>query len=212
MSELRNIGSKSQDADDFSSLVTHPYNIMMILLLAGLTMAFLALSGAYLYSRVTNGEPPIRVPIIFVFNTIVLIGSSYALKWAKRCYENDDKQGYQRALVATVALTFAFMALQYVGWGILVNQNVNLSVGNMRAYVYAISIIHFVHILGGLPFMILFLITAYRRMKEPVSVLVYFSDPLKRLRLKLLTMYWHFLDILWIYLVLFFYINYFIQF
>ena len=45
-------------------------------------------------------------------------------------------------------------------------------------------------------------------MKEPVSVLVYFSDPEKRLKLRLLTIYWHFLDGLWIYLVLFFWVNY----
>ena len=47
-------------------------------------------------------------------------------------------------------------------------------------------------------------------MKEPVTVLVYFSDPEKRLRLRLLTIYWHFLDGLWIFLVLFLLANYFI--
>jgi cytochrome c oxidase subunit 3 len=212
MSELRNIGRKNQDADDFTSLVTHPYNIMMILLLAGLTMAFLALSGAYIYSRLNTGEPPIRIPLLFVFNTFVLIGSSYTLKWAKKCYENDETANYQRALLATVLLTLTFVALQWVGWGQLIDANTNIAKGNMKAFVYAISILHAVHILGGLPFMFLFLVTAYRRMKEPVSVLVYFSDPLKRLKLKLLTMYWHFLDILWIYLVAFFYINYLLQF
>jgi cytochrome c oxidase subunit III len=79
----------------------------------------------------------------------------------------------------------------------------------MRDYVWAISIIHFLHILGGLPFFIVFLYTAYTRMKEPVSVLVYFSDPVKQLRLRLLTMYWLFLDYLWIYLIVFFWGNYF---
>jgi cytochrome c oxidase subunit 3 len=53
----------------------------------------------------------------------------------------------------------------------------------------------------------MFAITAYKRMKEPVSVLIYFSDPAKKRKLNLLTTYWHFLDALWIYLVLFFLIN-----
>ena len=44
-------------------------------------------------------------------------------------------------------------------------------------------------------------------MREPVSVLIYFSDPEKRLKLRMLTMYWHFMDALWIYLVVFLLIN-----
>jgi cytochrome c oxidase subunit 3 len=212
MTSFRDIGKKSQGVEDFSSLVTHPYNIMLILLLTALTMAFLAISGAYLYTRFATGEAPIKVPIMFIINTFALVGSGYTLKWAKKCYENDDTEGYQKALLATLLLTLLFMALQFLGWSQLLANNPNLAKGNMRAYVYALSILHFVHIIGGLPFMLLFLLTAYKRMKEPVSVLVYFSDPLKRLKLKMLGMYWSFLEKLWIYIILFFWINYFISF
>jgi cytochrome c oxidase subunit 3 len=44
-------------------------------------------------------------------------------------------------------------------------------------------------------------------MKEPVSVLVYFSDPDKKMKLEMLSTYWHFLDGLWVFLVLFFLVN-----
>ncbi len=184
---------------------------MMYLLLAGLTMIFFGLSMAYLYSRFQSGEEPIKVPWIFLFNTIILSGSSWFLRKAKIFYLADDTEGYQRALWGTLLLTLLFMALQYVGWGMLWADNPNISIGNMRAYVYAISIIHLFHIIGGLPFFIIFLYTAYVRMKEPVSVLVYFSDPVKQLRLHLLTMYWRFLDILWLYLIVFFLGNYFLS-
>ena len=199
----------NQNRDQFRSLGTHPYNIMMILLLASHTMIFIGLSGAYLYSRFQSGEHPIKIPFIFVFNTLILISSSLTLQRAKKAYTDDDTTAYQRYLSLTVLLTLLFMGMQFVGWGQLLIQNPNLGVGNMHAYVYAISIIHLVHILAGLPFLIAFLYVAYTQMKEPVSVLVYFSDPLKQLKLKMLTMYWHFLDILWLYLVLFFYLNYF---
>jgi cytochrome c oxidase subunit 3 len=62
----------------------------------------------------------------------------------------------------------------------------------------------------GLPFLYLFYRAAKKYMIDPVTVLVYFSDPEKRLKLRLLTIYWHFLDLLWIYLVLFFGINMFV--
>ncbi len=209
---LEKIKNEGQAADDFSSLITHPYNIMMVLFLAGLTMIFVALSGAYLYSRSTSGEAPIKIPLIFLFNTLVLTASSFTLRKAKTYYALDDTKKYQQVLVLTLALTLLFMALQFVGWRVLLAENPNLGNGNMRAYVYAISIIHFFHILGGLPFFIIFTYIAYRKLREPVSVFVYFSDPLKQLRLRLLTMYWRFLDILWIYLIVFFWVNYFIQF
>jgi cytochrome c oxidase subunit 3 len=184
----------------------------MYLVLAGLTMIFLGLSAAYLYTRVATGVVPIKIPWLFLVNTLVLSGSSWTLRNAQKHYKADDTEGYQKALWATLILTILFMVLQFVGWQMLWIENPNLDNGNMRNYVWAISIIHFFHIVSGLPFFIIFIITAHLRMREPVSVLVYFTDPLKQLRLRLLTLYWQFLDYLWLYLMVFFWVNYFIQF
>lgn len=79
-------------------------------------------------------------------------------------------------------------------------------------YIIVFGVLHFVHIFAGLPFFILFIVAAYKRMKEPVSVLIYFSDPEKKMKLRLLSVYWHYLDALWWILVLFFTFNYLIQF
>ncbi len=187
---------------------------MMYLVLAGLTMIFFGLSAAYLYTRVTMGVQPIQMHWLFLCNTVVLAGSSWTLRKAKTFYLNDNTEGYQRALWGTLLLTILFMVLQFVAWQYLRADNAQLLAKSkvMNDYVWAISIIHFFHIIGGLPFFVVFLVVAYRRMKEPVSVLVYFSDPLKQLKLRLLSMYWHFLDYLWIYLMLFFWLNYLIQF
>ncbi len=201
----------NQRVNDFRSLTTHPYSIMMYLVLAGLTMIFLGLSAAYLYTRLTTGVAPIKIPWLFLINTLVLSGSSWMLRNANKQYKADDTEGYQKALWGTFIFTIVFMILQFVAWQMLWVENPNLENGNMRNYVWAISIIHFFHIIGGLPFFIIFIITAHFRMRDPVSVLVYFSDPLKQLRLRLLTLYWQFLDYLWLYLMVFFWGNYFVQ-
>jgi cytochrome c oxidase subunit III len=187
----------------------HPTKIFLYLVLAGITMLFLAFSAAYLYSRFagSDGVPPIQLPAIFLFNTLVLIGSSLALQRAKKYYLSDNTQGYQHALLITTLLTILFMVLQIVGWRQLFNQDMFIASSTLTSYIYVISAMHFIHVVAGLPFLVLFYIVARQRMKEPVSVLVYFSDPEKRLKLKLLSTYWHFLDGLWIYLVLFFLIN-----
>lgn len=202
----------NQQVNDFTSLRTHPYSIMMYLFLAGLTMIFVGLSFAYMYTRVQTGEPPIKMPLIFLINTAVLYGSSWFLRRAKMMYEADNTEGYQKSLLATVLVIFLFMILQYVGWEILKADNQNIfKGGNMSAYIYAISVVHVFHILFGLPFFLVFLYRAYTKMENPVTVLVYFTDPVRQLELRLLSRYWHFLDYLWIYLMVFFWANYFIQ-
>ena len=192
---------------NYSNLTFHPYRISMTLFLAGLTMLFLALTGSYIYSRFQNHLPPLNVPWLFVFNTFILIGSSWTLMMAKRAYENDNTSAYKQSLINTILLSVVFMVSQYLAWKLMMEANITMQSSNASGYLYAISIIHFLHLVAGLPFLFLFYWKAKQRMKEPVSVLIYFSDPEKLLKLKLLTLYWHFLDILWVYLVLFFWVN-----
>lgn len=191
------------------SLAFHPYNIIMVLTIASLTMLFLALTAAFVYSRVQNGAemPLIHLPPLFLVNTIILIGSSATMQWAKKCYRNDQTEQYQKALLYTIILSIIFMISQFFAWRMLFASEIFIHSDISASYLYLISGLHFAHVIAGLPFLILFLRTARRKMKEPVSVLVYFSDPEKRLKLRLLTLYWHFLDGLWIYLVLFFFVN-----
>ena len=193
---------------EYQSFAFHPYNVLLILGLLGITAMFLAFSAAFMYTRVQSNLPPIKLPGIFLFNTLILLGSSATMVWAKRSYKRDHTDNYQRALLATMLLSLVFMILQAVGWSQLFSNQIYIHSDNSAGYLYVISGLHFAHVIAGLPFLGLFLWVARKRMKEPVSVLVYFSDPEKRLKLRLLTIYWHFLDGLWIYLVLFFYLNY----
>ncbi len=189
----------------------HPYNIFLTLLLAGITMLFLALSASYLYTRIQMKIPPIELPPLFIVNTLILVTSSYTMKMANDAYKSDNTEKYIQALIYTIILSLIFMLSQGVAWAMLFKNNIPIAYSTTASYLYVISFLHFAHVIAGIPFLLLFIKTAKTRMKEPVSVLVYFSDPEKRLKLKLLTAYWHFLDILWVYLVVFFYLNYLIS-
>ena len=190
-----------------NEFIFHPKNIMLAFLLAGLTFLFLALTISYIYIRVTNGVPPASVPALFLVNTVVLLASSWSMIQAKKAYVNDDTTAYQQHLKRTLQLSLLFSGLQLIAWVMLFQQNIHLQTSTTSAFLYVISFVHLAHVLVGLPFLYLFYRTAKKRMVDPVTVLVYFSDPEKRLKLRLLTIYWHFLDILWVYLVLFFGIN-----
>ncbi len=190
------------------NLVFHPYNVMLFLLLFGLTLLFLALTFSYTYIRVTMDVPPVQLPWLFLVNTVILLGSSYTMLRAKQRYLEDDTQGYQRNLRHTIALSVLFMLMQGVAWFWLFRINsVGMNSSTTAGFLYVLSIAHLAHVVAGLPFLIAFYRKARKQMVDPVTVLVYFSDPEKRLKLRLLTIYWHFLDVLWIYLVLFLGVN-----
>jgi cytochrome c oxidase subunit 3 len=199
--------SATDEFNEYETFAFHPYNVLLILVLFGITALFLAFSASFIYSRVQNGLPPIKLPLLFFVNTVILLGTSATMVWAKKAYKADDTKSYQNALKATIALSVVFMIAQFFAWKQLIAQEIYINSDNSAGYLYLISGMHFLHVIAGLPFLGAFLWVAQKRMKEPVSVLVYFSDPEKRLKLRLLTIYWHFLDALWIYLILFFWIN-----
>ena len=190
-----------------SRVAFHPMNVVMILVLVGIAVLFLAFSGAFIYSRVQAALPPVEVPWMFVANTLVLLASSWTIHRARDAYRRDDTEGYKRALVLTMALSVLFLVLQIIAWQALFGRNIFPHTDNSAGYLYVLSGLHFAHVIAGLPFLLGFYLVARKRMREPVSVLVYFSDPEKRLKLRMLTMYWHFMDALWIYLVVFLLVN-----
>jgi len=171
-------------------------------------MLFLGFTVAYMYNRVQFGLQSVALPNLFYFNTLILILCSFLFTKTKRAYLDDDTALYQKLLWATLACTLLFLLLQVLAWLQLKAMNSHLIEGNMTTYLYALSGLHFAHVIAGIPFLCRFLYVAHFRMKEPVSVLVYFADPYKKRSLDLLSTYWHYLDLLWIFLVLFFLLNY----
>lgn len=193
---------------DQRNFLVHPYFIMMGLLLMGITALFLGFTGAYLYNRLQSGIDPIQLPNLFYINTLLLMASSWTIIMTKRSYLSDQTEKYKMYLAITLLLTIGFLISQIIAYLQLQEQELFASNSTMSAYMYLIAGVHFAHVVAGIPFLALFLITAQRKMKTPITVLLYFADPEKKRKLDLLNIYWHFLDGLWIFLIGFFLINY----
>ncbi|MCB0640401.1 MAG: cytochrome c oxidase subunit 3, partial [Phaeodactylibacter sp.] len=164
------IPSPENDYNEYDNFAFHPHNVMLILGLFGITALFLAFSASFIYTRVQSDLPPIKMPPLFLFNTLILLGSSATMVWAKRSYKADSTQRYQLALWATIGLSLLFLVMQFFAWGQLLQQNIFLTTDNSAAYLYLISGLHFAHVIAGLPFLAVFLYAARKRMREPVSV------------------------------------------
>ncbi|MBK8636340.1 MAG: cytochrome c oxidase subunit 3 [Saprospiraceae bacterium] len=189
----------------------HPNYIILILVLFGVTALFMGFSAAYLYNRLQQGVAPVRLPSLFYYNSILLLASSYSLWSSKKAYQNDQTSKYQQMLVVTLVLTIAFLIAQILAWNQLYDLNISLQHSTMASYMYVITGLHFAHLIAGIPFLIYFIYVAVTKMKSPMTVLIYFADTDKKRKLDLLNIYWHFLDALWLYLVIFFLINYLIK-
>lgn len=196
--------------DEYANLAFHPYNVMLVFIMISISMLFLALSSAYIYNRVQADLSPVRIPNIFLFNTVLLLASSVAMIQAKKHYTNDYSKYYKLSLYTCIGLSFVFLILQGFGWYQLFEYNKLVDTGNSSSYLYLLSGLHFIHIIAGLPFLILFSLQANKQLDDGVASLVYFSDPEQKLRLRLISMYWHLLDGLWLFLMLFFLLHYYL--
>jgi cytochrome c oxidase subunit 3 len=184
----------------------HPSSIIMVLLFIGITALFGALSFAYLYTRVDRGMQGIKIPLLFVFNTLILASSSFCIQRCRKYFEVKDEKLILRWGLLTIVATLLFLGLQGLAWNHLLSQQISPGTSGGHGYLYAISILHFLHVAAGIPFLIRILLPLYISAKEGNSVLYFLNDDQKT-KLKHTAWYWHFIDVMWIYLMIFFLVS-----
>lgn len=181
------------------------YMLMMLFAIGSITVLFLALTMTYLFSKgLSGGQERLPVPPIFYVDTIILAFGSIALHLARLAFNRDDSAGYKMWIYVGLLAGMAFLIGQILGWYVLAGMGFGLEIHQSGAFLYVISGMHALHILGGIVFLAYIYLNASRRLKEPALAVVYFSDPVPRARLRLVNAYWHFLGLLWLYLLLFF--------
>jgi len=163
-----------------------------------IVMMFAGLTSAYVV-RADNGNWLLfELPSAFYLSTAVIITSSLTLFYAFRMAKSSNKKGIIIGLLATFILGLLFSYFQYVGWGELYSKQIVFGGKSSNAsgsFLYLITFLHLLHLFAGL-----------------ISLLVTLKNAIKgqynaqnTLGLELCSIYWHFLDILWVYLFLFLY-------
>ncbi|MFN8288080.1 MAG: cytochrome c oxidase subunit 3 [Chitinophagales bacterium] len=185
----------------------HPLRIFTFLVLMGISSAFLFLSVSYFLTTLGTGFNNFQLPLIFHANTIIILVSSYSMGQTRKAILADDWKGYSNGLLVTAALGIAFTVFQIVGWQQLIANGVKLSNNVAGAYLYVISGLHLVHLVVGIVILGWFLVRSLESRNDQVKALLFEIDPFSKMRVNLLSLYWHFVDGLWIYLYLFFLAN-----
>lgn len=166
--------------------------ISLIMSFAGLTSAFIVSSSR------EDWLSDFQLPHAFTISLVLIIISSITIILAKRSLKSNNRTATSIYLVATFALGIAFIISQVNGFNQIIAAGYNFTgpTSNVTmSYIYVIAFTHIVHVVAGLIALLVVVINHFRKK--------YTADNM--LGLELAATFWHFIDILWIYLFFFLY-------
>jgi cytochrome c oxidase subunit III len=179
-----------------------PMQFLLWLGIGGSMLLFASLLAVYLIRRVGPNWPEITLPGVFWISTFAMLLSSVTMHEAHRAFQRERFPVYRACLGTTLALGVSFVLMQVWGWMQMLDQGIGLRDNAPGAFVYLLSGLHLLHIAGGLAFLGVAFWSSIKNMSY-VDAFIYSVNPPNRLKVKLITIYWHFVDVLWIFLFLF---------
>jgi cytochrome c oxidase subunit 3 len=173
----------------------HPQKFAVLVSCASVVMLFAALTSAYVVRQAAGNWLEFPMPVLFLYSTITLIASSFTLHFSYKGFLSGNVKSYKYLLLLTFVLGILFIYLQYKGWMALVALGVELGTNPSGSFLYVLSGLHAAHILGGLAAVFVAILHAF--------ILPFEVSAKRKLRFEMTQIYWHFVDILWIYLIVF---------
>ncbi len=171
---------------------------LMYIGIVSIVMLFAGLTSAYVVRAYNGNWLVFHLPSISIVSTAIIILSSLTMLMAQRAIKKDNLKATQFGLFLTLALGIAFFFTQIAGWQELTEQGIYF-VGKYAnasgSFLYLIAAVHLAHMLGGL---IALSVSLTKALLKKYSSSDY-------LGIELTAIYWHFLDLLWVYLFLFLY-------
>ena len=171
---------------------------MLWVSMISMVMMFAGLTSAYVVSRKRYDWVSFDLPQAFYTSTILIVASSITFMLAKFFIKKENRTATTSALLATFLLGIGFVVFQFQGFNELFNAGYVFAGEQSTvksSFIYGITLAHIAHILAGLIVLTVVIINHFRKK--------YTSND--TLGLELGAIFWHFVDILWIYLFLFFY-------
>lgn len=190
----------------------HPHKFALWVAMGSIAMMFAGLTSAYVVKQSGGNWRSYQLPMVFWLSTLTILASSVTMFLSVRAFKNRQMPAYQGLVIATLLLGIAFGLLQFLGFSQLYHQPqqvifngssvneyqpVRVDGNPSESFLFVIAGLHLLHILGG----VVALAVVYIRARWS-RVRVYSATGLE-----IVASYWHFVDLLWIYLFLFFLAN-----
>ena len=167
--------------------------------IGSLLMAFAGWTSAYIVSSTREDWlDDLQLPTAFFYSTAVIIISSFTFIAALKARKEDENKATTSWLAITFVLGLVFISFQFYGFQQLIDQGYYFTgpTSNITmSYIYLIAIVHVVHVVAGLITLLVVWVNQIRGKYTSKNML----------GMEMGATFWHFLDLLWLYLILFFY-------
>lgn len=183
-----------------ATLSMHPQKFALWLFIVSVVMLFAAFTSAYIVRKAEGNWLLFDIPNIFWYTSAVILVSSLTMHWAYVAAKKDHFSKLKISISITAILGLIFLVGQVWGWGELVTSGVYFA-GNSSnpagSFVYIFTGMHGLHLVSGVIVLLITFINVFRNKVNSQNL-----DGIE-----MCVTYWHFLDILWLYLFAFLLIN-----
>ena len=161
--------------------------------LVSIVMFFAALTSAYIVRKADPGWNVFELPEVLKYSTLVIILSSVTMQWSYSSAKKDELEKVRLGVLVTTGLGVLFLVLQFMSYDDLVERGLYFTGEGSNvssSFLYVITLMHALHIVSAVLFLLYALVAAYRSKVNSKNMLMMESC----------TTYWHFLGLLWLYL------------
>ena len=176
----------------------HPYQFYLWGGLGSIVMMFAGLTSAYIVKKSQANWLEFELPNVFIISTVVILLSSFTIQMAVKKQKEQNLNQYKGFLSVTAILGVLFIILQILGFRILEGNSIALygaTSNSAASFLFVITGLHILHVLGGVIALIWINFKAFSAKNNQNS----------DMPVKLVSNYWHFVDILWVYIFVFLY-------
>lgn len=171
----------------------HPHKFTLWIGIGSILMMFAGLTSAYIVKRNQANWVTFDLPVIFWYSTAAIVLSSITVYLAGRSFKQREMVKYRSLMTATIILGVLFIVMQLIGFKQLWKAGVTLQGNVSFSFMYAIVGLHAAHVIGGIIALLVLFAKAFS-----AKTRIYNTVPVE-----VASTYWHFVDALWIYLLLF---------
>lgn len=176
----------------------HPHKFTLWVAMGSICMMFAGLTSAYIVKKNMANFQVFDLPKVFWYSTVVILLSSFTVQMSVVAFKAREMSKYKTLITITALLGLAFAALQVVGFMDLDSHGIKLTGAGSNAaasFILVIVGLHALHVLGG----VIVLLVTFIRAFLVTKTRSYSSTPIE-----IVSIYWHFVDVLWLYLLIFF--------
>lgn len=172
-----------------------PLEFLMWIFLVSVFMIFAGFTSGYIVRKGDGNWLSFALPTAFILSTALVLLSSLVMQWTYFQAKKNELGKVKTGLTLSLLLGLGFVGAQFLAYSQLVNIGLFLNGNPAVGFLYVITFVHALHVLSAIIALIVIFAQAFR----------YQVHSKKLLGIRLLTLYWHFLGFLWIYLYGFFY-------